>query len=68
MSMIEVQINGERQKTDAPTIAALLESLGLAGQAVAVEVNQQVVRKKDHAETELTEGDTIELVTLVGGG
>src|SRR5690606_2240979 len=66
--MIEVQINGERQKTDAATVEALLESLGLGKQAVAVEVNQPVVRKKDHARTELSEGDRIELVTLVGGG
>ena len=66
--MIEVQINGEPQKTDATTVAALLLSLGLAGQAVAVELNQQVVRKKDHGQTELKAGDTLELVTLVGGG
>lgn len=66
--MIEVQINGEPQKTDATTVAALLQSLGLAGQAVAVELNQQVVRKKDHGQTELKPGDTLELVTLVGGG
>lgn len=66
--MIEVKINGENQKTDATTVAALLESLGMAGQAVAVEVNQQVVRKKDHGQTELKPGDAVELVTLVGGG
>ena len=42
--------------------------LGLRGQAVAVELNRRVVRKKDHAQTELREGDTLELVTLVGGG
>ncbi|MEM1354908.1 MAG: sulfur carrier protein ThiS [Planctomycetota bacterium] len=65
---MEVKINGERQKTAAPTIAALLEELGLAGQAVAVEVNQAVVPKKRHGETVLNPGDRVELVTLVGGG
>ena len=66
--MIQIQINGQPQQTDATTVAQLLESLGMAGQAVAVEVNKQVVPKKQHACAELSPGDTIELVTLVGGG
>ncbi len=66
--MIELEVNGEVKKTDATTIAALLAELGLAGQAVAVEVNQHVVPRKRHGETELNHGDKIELVTLVGGG
>lgn len=66
--MIELEINGETKKTDAATIADLLEALGFTGQAVAVEVNQNVVPKKQHAETTLKSGDKVELVTLVGGG
>lgn len=66
--MIELEVNGEAKKTQATTIAALLEELGLDGQAVAVEVNQAVVPKKQHADTALKDGDKIELVTLVGGG
>ena len=66
--MKELRVNGEAKKTDAPTVEALLAELGLAGQAVAVEVNQAVVPKKQHGETELSDGDSVELVTLVGGG
>jgi len=66
--MIELEINGETKTTDATTIAALLDELGFTGQAVAVEVNQHVVPKKQHGETTLKRGDKIELVTLVGGG
>ena len=66
--MIELEVNGERKKTGAPTVEALLVELGLAGQAVAVEVNQAVVPKKQHGEAKLADGDKIELVTLVGGG
>jgi thiamine biosynthesis protein ThiS len=66
--MKELEVNGETKKTDAATVAALIEELGLAGQAVAVEVNQAVVPKQQHAETEIHSGDQIELVTLVGGG
>ena len=66
--MIELAVNGEAKKTEAATVEALLAELGLAGQAVAVEVNRNVVPKKQHSETPLNEGDQIELVTLVGGG
>lgn len=66
--MIELAVNGEAKKTAATTVAGLLDELGLAGQAVAVELNQAVVPKKQHDDTPLNDGDQIELVTLVGGG
>jgi len=66
--MKELRVNGEAKKTDAATVADLLKELGLEGQAVAVEVNQNVVPKKQHGEAPLNDGDTVELVTLVGGG
>jgi sulfur carrier protein len=59
------------QPTDLPetaTIADLLTQLALPGTRVAVEVNRQLVRRLQHAETRLREGDTVEVVTLVGGG
>ena len=66
--MPELTINGETRRVDAQRIDVLLHDLGLAGQAVAVELNQQVIRKADHADTPLSDGDVLELVTLVGGG
>lgn len=68
VTMIELAVNGQAKKTQAATVSALLEELGLAGQAVAVEINQAVVPKKQHDQTALNEGDQVELVTLVGGG
>jgi sulfur carrier protein len=50
------------------TIAQLLAALGKAGQPAAVEVNQQLVPKRQHEAHTLREGDKIEIVTLVGGG
>lgn len=66
--MKSLEVNGEVKKTDAGTVEDLLKELGLVGQAVAVEVNQTVVPKKQHGEATLNDGDKIELVTLVGGG
>jgi thiamine biosynthesis protein ThiS len=63
-----ITLNGERYETAARTVAELVSELGYAEQAVAVERNETIVPKKVHADTPVTEGDTIELVTLVGGG
>ena len=61
-------INGETQQIEAATVHDLLVAKGLDKQAVAVEVNREVVPKRLHAETPLKDGDSVELVTLVGGG
>ncbi len=66
---MEVQLNGQtRAVAGACTVARLLEELNLAGQPCAVEINASVVPKREHGERTLREGDTVEIVTLVGGG
>ena len=57
--------------TDLPdhaTVSDLLAQLALPGTRVAVEVNRQLVRRLQHGDTRLNAGDTVEVVTLVGGG
>ncbi len=65
---LKLTINGEKREVDARTVLDLLRAMKLDNQAVAVELNRQVIPKKAHDQTELKDGDTIELVTLVGGG
>ena len=66
---MEVQVNGQSRTLDSAfTVARLLEELNLAGQPCAVEINASVVPKREHGERTLREGDTVEIVTLVGGG
>ena len=65
---MELIINGDRKDVAAADVAALVEELGLAGQAVAVEVNERLVPKREHGQVPLSAGDRVELVTLVGGG
>ena len=66
---MEVQVNGQsRNLAGACTVASLLEELNLAGQPCAVEINASVVPKREHSERALRDGDTVEIVTLVGGG
>jgi sulfur carrier protein len=69
---MKLQINGEeRDFSDAPslfTLAALVESLGIKADRVAVELNRDIVPRDRWAETRLTDGDRLEVVHFVGGG
>jgi thiamine biosynthesis protein ThiS len=64
-----ITLNGQpRQIAEAATIADLLAELGLSPAMVAVEVNLDLVPRGRHAERQLAPGDTLEVVSLVGGG
>jgi thiamine biosynthesis protein ThiS len=66
---LTITINGEpRAVPSGTTVASLLDELGLGSQPVAVERNQRLVRRHEHAATELAAGDRIEIVTFLGGG
>ncbi len=55
-------------ETEAKTVAELLSELGITSGMVAVEVDLNIVKKKDYAVYALKEGDVIEIVNFVGGG
>ena len=66
---VQIELNGQpKELTGATTVAALLASLGLDKAPCAVEVNARLVRKSEHPNHALAEGDRVEVVTLVGGG
>jgi sulfur carrier protein len=66
---VKVSVNGvERELAEGTTVAGLVAALGLCPGEVAVERNQRIVPRAEHARTVLAAGDRIEVVTLVGGG
>jgi thiamine biosynthesis protein ThiS len=66
---VEITVNGQRHDVpEAITIAVILERFGLADKYVAVEVNRDVIPRARHAGHRVQAGDTLEIVTLVGGG
>lgn len=65
---MELIVNGERQEVEQTRIPALLEELGYEGGFFAVAVNREVVRRARWPETELREGDEVEIVTPRQGG
>jgi sulfur carrier protein len=66
---VEIIVNGERRRIgEGTTVLSLLRELSLPMTRVAVERNLSLVRKAEFAETVLSEGDRLEIVTFVGGG
>jgi len=69
MSAISLVINGQAETLDAPlSVADLLDAKGLTGKRLAVERNGDIVPRGQHADTQLHEGDQLEIVVAVGGG
>jgi sulfur carrier protein len=66
---ITLQVNGESH-TCSPQIQLpqLLEQLGLNPRLVAVEYNGEILHRQFWSQTQMQDGDTIEIVTIVGGG
>jgi sulfur carrier protein len=67
---MKLQINGEERTFDPPvsTLAALVETLGMKSDRVAIELNRDIVPRDRWAETILNDGDKLEMVHFVGGG
>jgi sulfur carrier protein len=67
--MLRIQVNGEPRAFDGSLdIAHLLAALDLAGKKVAVERNGEIVPRSRFGETQLADGDRLEIVVAVGGG
>lgn len=66
---MEIRVNGEHYAIEPEcTVDGLLARLRLEGRPCAVEVNARVVPRREHAGRTLSDGDAVEIVTLVGGG
>lgn len=66
---MKIRLNGQDREVPANSgVAALLESLGLAGQPVLVERNGTAIFPRDFPGTQLAEGDVLEIIRVVAGG
>jgi len=66
---MSITVNGEeRSAEEGTTIAAMLESLGLKADGVVVQQNGAIIERDAYAGTAIADGDTFEVVRIVGGG
>ena len=66
---MKIFLNGEpKQVQESFSIQDLLLEMDIAGQRLAVEVNEEIVTKSRHSEYTFNDGDKIEIVHAIGGG
>ncbi len=64
-----ITVNGEAKIiAEQINLSGLLELLSLPSERIAIELNREVVRKKDWSTIEIKDADRIEVVHFVGGG
>ena len=63
-----VKINGEISDVAGKTIAKYLMESGYDIKRVAVEKNGDIVPKAEYETTRFCDGDSVEVVSFVGGG
>jgi len=63
-----VKINGEELNVAGKTVAEYLRATNYDPKRIAVERNGDIVPKSQYSETILQDGDSVEVVSFVGGG
>ena len=63
-----VKINGEELNIAGKTVAEYLATTSYDPKRIAVERNGDIVPKAQYVETVLKDGDSVEIVSFVGGG
>jgi sulfur carrier protein len=65
---MQIQLNGRPETLEACTIAELVDLKGLRPDRLVVEYNRDIVGQDRWASIRLKDGDTLELLSFVGGG
>jgi sulfur carrier protein len=66
---MEIRVNGETRHWDSSvTVSDLVETLGIRSGSVVVERNLRIVPREQMADEMIQDGDSIEIIRLVGGG
>ena len=67
---MQIWINGKQNdfESDSMKIADLVSILNLTGKRIAIEQNGEIVPRSLYAQTQLNNGDKLEIVGAVGGG
>ena len=69
VTIMNITLNGENKEVpDNITVAGLLMHLNIQHQRVAVELNENIVKKDSYTRTSIRHGDLLEIVSFMGGG
>lgn len=66
---MRLQINGKTEELEADlSVAALLQKMKLQPELVAVEVNEDIIKRAARETCRLKDGDVVEIVKMIAGG
>jgi thiamine biosynthesis protein ThiS len=66
---IQIQVNGDQRDCRAgATVGDLLRELAIKTERVAVELNLEILDRKDFDHRSLKPGDRVEILSFIGGG
>ncbi len=66
---MKITLNGEEREFDQSlSVKALLEAIDVVPERVVVEVNLTILKRAQHPDVQLNDGDRVEIVQFVGGG
>ena len=66
---MDIQVNGDNQTVqEGLTVTDLLRQLEIRPEQVAVELNLKILDRQDFSSSILHQGDTVEILSFIGGG
>ena len=66
---VRIQVNGtDRSLEKGTTVSALIRMLELTECKIAIEINREIVPQSRHEQTQLCDGDRVEIIEAIGGG
>ncbi|MBI5181430.1 MAG: sulfur carrier protein ThiS [Nitrospirae bacterium] len=65
---MQIRINGKQEEVREGTILDILKARNVEPEMVSVELNSQILERKDYAAASIKDGDTIEFLYFMGGG
>lgn len=63
-----IKVNGNLQETASSTLAELINELDYTGATIATAKNHEFVRVTDRSQTQIIDGDEIEILVPMQGG
>lgn len=65
---MKVTVNGQEESIEPCTVEAFVTAKGLPSDSLVVELNREIIKQPQWSGVQLQEGDSLELLSFVGGG
>lgn len=66
---MKIKLNGKETDLEKPlTIAELLQKMQIKPEMVACEINLKIIKRSEYKNFKISEGDSLEILQMIGGG